>query len=154
MVDPTVSWLKLLSKGIGRLFFAKPDKIRYLVNTFMFKYLINNSRCTHLKLWLDKEQSIFSLIKNQFNIENKILLKLDIEGSEYDFLEEITENLDAFSAMVFEFHDMDQKHHLVQDFVNTCNSQFEMVHLSENPAGGYDSYKRPRNIEISLERRN
>lgn len=152
MIDPTVSGSKLLLKGIARLFFSKPDKIRYLFNALMFNYLKRSSRCVHLKLWLNKEQSIISLLKTQFKIEEKVLLKLDIEGSEYDFLEEITMNLASFSAMVFEFHDMDLKHQQVYDFLNKCSSQFKMVHLSVNPSGGYDLYGRPKNIEISLER--
>jgi len=152
MIDPTISQTKLLFKGIARLFFKKPEKIRYLINVLMFSYLIRSPRSVHMKLWLNKEQSIFKILKSQFNIENRVLLKLDIESSEYDFLEEITGNLKAFSAMVFEFHDLDKNHKKVYDFLHTCSSQFKMVHLSVNPSGGFDKYKRPRNIEVSLER--
>ncbi len=152
MIDTTVSGTKLLVKGIARLFFRKPDKLRYLINALIFNYLKRNSRCIHHKLWLNKEQSILNLARTSFNTEKKILLKLDIEGSEFDFLEEIQSNLDSFSAMVFEFHDMDQRHQQVQDFISSCSSQFQLVHLSENPSGGYDSKRRPKNIEITLER--
>ncbi|WP_375239949.1 hypothetical protein, partial [Aurantibacter sp.] len=36
MIDPTVSKWKLLIKGFTRLFFKKPDKLRYLYNTLIF----------------------------------------------------------------------------------------------------------------------
>lgn len=153
MVDPTVSAYKLIGKGLVRLFFTKPEKIRYLINALTLKLLLKSQRCVHLKLWLNKDQRILDLIKAKFNIDRRILLKLDIEGSEYDFLEEIIKNLASFNAMVFEFHDVHLKHHLVHDFIKTCNSEFKLVHLSDNPAGGYDSNNRPKNIEISLERR-
>jgi len=153
MLDPTVSSRKLLLKGIARFFFPKPEKIRYLINALLFTYLNNNSRCIHKKIFLNKEHSIIELVKSNFDEESGILLKLDIEGSEYDFLEEILQNLDAFSAMVFEFHNMNQKHNLVEDFILKCQSQFNLVYITENPSGGYDAFKRPKNIEISLERR-
>lgn len=152
MIDPTVSGSKLLLKGFVRLFFRKPEKLRYLINALLFNFLKRDSRCIHHKIWLNKEQSILDLVGNSSNTKKKILLKLDIEGSEYDFLEEIQSNLDSFSAMVFEFHDVHQRHQEVYNFISSCSSQFQLVHLSENPSGGYDSNKRPKNIEITLER--
>jgi hypothetical protein len=153
MLDPTVSKAKLLFKGVVRFFFPKPEKIRYLINALLFSYLSSSSRCVHKKIFLNKDYSILNLIKSTFDVDSGILLKLDIEGSEYDFLDEITENLNSFSAMVFEFHDMNEKHHLVEDFILKCQSHFNLVYLAENPSGGYDAYKRPKNIEITLERR-
>ena len=151
MVDPTISGSKLLIKGFARLFFKKRDKIRYIFNALLFNYLVRTERCTHLKLWLNKEQSIFSLLKTNFKIEKNILLKLDIEGSEYDLIDEIVNNQKAFKAMVFEFHDLDEKHELVLNFLKDCSSNFKMVHLNINPAGGFLNGQ-PKCIEISLER--
>ncbi|MBW2937707.1 hypothetical protein KXJ69_06285 [Aureisphaera sp. CAU 1614] len=153
MLDPTVSRRKLLFKGFARLFFSKPDKIRYLFNALIFTYLIKSSRCIHKKLFLDINHNILSLVKTTFNIDSEILLKLDIEGSEYDFLDEITKNLDSYSAMVFEFHNMHLKHPAVEDFISKCSTHFNLVYFAENPSGGYDPFKRPKNVEISLERR-
>ncbi|WP_055448717.1 FkbM family methyltransferase [Lacinutrix mariniflava] len=151
MVDPTISGSKLLIKGFARLFFKKRDKIRYIFNALLFNYLVRTERCTHLKLWLNKEQSIFSLLKTNFKIEKNILLKLDIEGGEYDLIDEIVNNQKAFKAMVFEFHDLDEKHELVLNFLKDCSSNFKMVHLNINPAGGFLNGQ-PKCIEISLER--
>jgi hypothetical protein len=151
MVDPTISGSKLMLKGFARLFFKKRDKIRYIINALLFNYLVRTTRCKHLTLWLQKEQSILTLLKSHFNIEKNILLKLDIEGSEYDFLEEIISNKAAFKAMVFEFHDLDKNHKLVYNFIKQCNTTFKMVHLSINPAGGFVNGQ-PKCIEISLEK--
>ncbi|WP_452224254.1 FkbM family methyltransferase [Lacinutrix chionoecetis] len=151
MVDPTISGPKLLLKGFARLFFRKKDKIRYIFNAFIFNYLIRTDRCKHLKLWLNKEQSILQLLKETFNIEKNVLLKLDIEGSEYELLDEIISNKHIFSAMVFEFHDLDTKHHLVLDFIKQCSTTFKMVHLNVNPSGGFVN-NLPKCIELSLEK--
>lgn len=149
MVDPTVSGLKLMFKGLARLFFKKPDKIRYLFNALIFNYLVRQKRCSHLKLWLKKPERIFKLIGNK----DKILLKLDIEGGEYDFLNEITENLNRFSGLVLEFHDVHLHHQIVYGFIKKCNTHFNLVFIGENPSGGYNTHKQPKCIEITLERK-
>jgi len=152
MVDPTVSGNALILKGLARLFFRKPDKIRYLFNALIFNYLVRQKRCSHLKLWLKKPERIFKLIEGKVNSESSILLKLDIEGGEYDFLDEIIANLNRFSALVFEFHDMHKHHQNVYDFIEACTTQFNLVFIDENPSGGYDNGQ-PKCIEISLERK-
>lgn len=153
MIDPTVSGPKLILKGLARLFFKKPDKIRYLFNALQFNYLVRTSRCKHLKLWLKQPESILKIAKETFNQNKNILLKLDIEGSEYDFLEEISAHLDCFSALVFEFHDLHKKHELLISFLESCSKQFDVVHLNINSSGGFDGEERPKCVEVTLERK-
>lgn len=153
MVDPTVSGAKLIFKGLARLFFKKPNKLRYLFNALQFNYLIRTLRCQHLKLWLKQPESILKIANSTFNHNKNILLKLDIEGSEYDFLDEVSSNLDCFSALVFEFHDLHKHHDRVYHFINSCQAQFDLVYLGINPSGGFDGKDRPKCIEITLERK-
>ncbi|WP_397362229.1 FkbM family methyltransferase [Olleya sp. R77988] len=153
MVDPTVSGPKLILKGLARFFFKKPDKIRYLFNALIFNFLIRQARCKHLKLWLNKPQKILELAKDRLKPNDTILLKFDIEGGEYDFLDEITSNLNRFSALVFEFHDLHKHNKTVHEFINSCQSQFDLVYLGINPSGGFDGENRPKCIEITLERK-
>lgn len=153
MVDPTVSGFKLILKGLARLFINKPDKIRYLFNALMFNFLINQSRCQHLKLWLNKPKQILELGKDRLKPDDTILLKFDIEGGEYDFLDEITSNLNRFSALVFEFHDLHKHHEKVYNFIKSCQSQFDLVYLGINASGGFDGNNRPKCIEVTLERK-
>lgn len=151
LVDPTVSRSKLIFKGLARFFFKKPDKIRYLFNALIFNFLINQKRCDHLKLWLKKPKLILDLAKHRLKADDKILLKLDIEGGEYDFLEEVSNNLNRFSALVFEFHDLHKRHDEVCAFLQKSTTQFDLVHLVVNPSGGFDSANRPKCIEVTLE---
>ena len=153
MVDPTVSGPKLILKGLARMFFKKPNKLRYLFNALQFNYLIRTPRCKHLKLWLKHPESILKIASDTFKQSKNILLKLDIEGSEYDFLDEITSNLDCFSALVFEFHDLHKHHDRVYNFIKSCSTQFDLVYLGINPSGGFDGESRPKCIEITLERK-
>jgi hypothetical protein len=152
MVDPTISSSKLIIKGFLRLFLKKPEKIKYLINTLIFIYLKRQSRCKHLKIWLNKPKSLFGIVKRTFQIETNILLKLDIEGSEYYFLEEIIQNLDKISAMVFEFHEVHKNHERLISFIKDCSTKFNLVYISINVAGGFEGENRPKCLELSFEK--
>ena len=153
MIDPTVSGPKLVLKGLARMFFKKPNKLRYLFNALQFNYLIRTSRCKHLKLWLKQPESILKIANDTFKQNKNILLKLDIEGSEYDFLDEVSANLDSFSALVFEFHDLHIKYEQLISFLESCSKQFDLVHLNINPSGGFDGQDRPKCVEVTLEKK-
>lgn len=152
MIDPTISRTKLLFKGIMRLFFKRSRKISYLYNTLIFWDLIYQERCKHLPIWLKKPKSILKLAKSNFGIDNNVLLKLDIEGSEYDFLEEIINHQKIFSAMVFEFHDLDKRSNLLLNFISKIKANFDLVNIEINPSGGFVN-KLPKCIEVTFERK-
>ena len=152
MVDPTVSKSKLLLKGLARLFFKKSRKLSYLYNTLMFWDLLNQKRCKHLDIWLKQPEQIFGLIQKNFGEQSAVLLKLDIEGSEYDFLEELLTRQSQINAMVFEFHDLDVKHHLLLDFIEKISNNFNLVYMEVNPSGGFVN-SLPKCIELSFERK-
>ncbi|MDR7372317.1 hypothetical protein [Flavobacterium aquidurense] len=155
MVDPTVSQAKLLLKAIMRISFFKKEKLRYLINTLVFILMLRSGRAWHVKKWLSLKNGIFDCMKeisNDFKTK-KILLKLDIEGSEYDLLDEILININLFDCMVFEFHDLDTKYLILQEFLNKCSVNFDMIHLEVNPSGGFSKFGQPKVIEFTLERR-
>lgn len=153
LVDPTVSKTKLLAKAIFRFFLLKKNKLRYLFNTLIFIYMLRSGRVKHIANWLSDKFGIIDTLKSiGINYDDKrFLLKLDIEGSEYDLLPEILSNLYLFDCMIFEFHELDKKNHLLLDFLKNCSSEFSLVHLEINPSGGYHKGV-PKNIEITLER--
>lgn len=154
-IDPTVSKSKLLLKALVRPFFGKSNKLRYLINVLNFIDLQYTGRFTHIAKWLNKDFGIFDAFKSlNLSIEKKkILLKLDIEGSEYDLLNEIVVNKECFTCMVFEFHDLDKKSDLLLDFLSNLESDFSLTSIEINPSGGFFSSNLPKNIEITLERK-
>lgn len=155
MVDPTVSTLKLSVKSILRIFLGKKEKIRYLYNTLLFIYMTRTNRCWHINKWLSNENKIFDIIAEKIKLEkeSKIILKLDIEGSEYELLNEIENNIELFSCLIFEFHDLDKKHEIAYDFIEKCCLKFDIVYIGINQVGGYDKNRRPKIIEVSLQRK-
>ncbi|MFV5686307.1 FkbM family methyltransferase [Flavobacterium sp. GB2R13] len=155
MVDPTVSRSKLLVKAILRFFLFKREKLRYFINTLIFILMLRSGRAWHVKKWLSCKTGILDSIKEKIvDFESqKILLKLDIEGSEYDLLDEILTHIHLFNCMVFEFHDLDNKHTALYDFLKKCSVHFDIIHLEVNPSGGFSKNDEPKVIELSLERR-
>jgi hypothetical protein len=152
MVDPTVSEIKLFLKGILRIFLFKKNKVKYLFNTLIFKHLLDSDRCWHVNKWLSSSNTIFDILNGNENFKSykQIILKLDIEGSEFELLNEIKENLDFFSCMVFEFHNMDKNGQIVYEFIQNCSSKFDLISIDLNPSGGFYDLKRPKNIELTL----
>ena len=155
MVDPTVSKMKLLTKSVIRIFFGKKEKLRYCVNTLVFIMMLRSGRVWHIKKWLSSKTGIFDCInEKKLNFENKkILLKLDIEGSEYDLLEEIVNHIHFFNCMIFEFHNLDERHPEFYDFLKKCSIHFDIIYLEVNPSGGFSKSGQPKVVELSLERR-
>ena len=152
MVDPTVSGFKLLGKGIARFFLKKKYKLRYLINALTFILLSNSERVVHKSLWINKKNTIFSILNDTFDKEKKehILLKLDIEGSEYDILDEVLFNLESFNTMIFEFHDLNIRNQDLIKFIEDCESQFCITALNINRSGGIHNGL-PKVIELTFE---
>ncbi len=154
MVDPTVSSIRLFSKAILRFLFFKKNKLRYLFNTLIFIYMLRSGRAFHKAKWLSSNYGIIDAIGSDvISLHGKnILLKLDIEGSEYDLLSEIETNKSLFNCMVFEFHDLDKKANELLEFLEKCSNEFTLTHLEINPSGGFSNQGLPKNIEITLEK--
>ena len=66
---------------------------------------------------------------NKTNNQN-IFLKIDIEGSEYRFLDDIIKNEDRITGMVIEFHDCDIHLEKIERFIS--NSGLNLVHIHAN----------------------
>ena len=62
--------------------------------------------------------------------KKSIFLKIDIEGSEYRFLDSILENEDRIVGMVIEFHDCDLHLNTIVNFINKFN--LKLVHIHAN----------------------
>ena len=70
---------------------------------------------------------IFSNIKS-----NKIIFKCDIEGSEYEIVDEILKHQDRIDVMAFEFHWVDKNTNLFVEKINKILNFFSIVHIHGN----------------------
>jgi len=77
----------------------------------------------------ENELSFLSVIENK---GNNIFLKCDIEGSEYDILNDILIHTKLFSGIVIEFHDIQDNFKLneMANFVSKLDQKLVHVHIN------------------------
>jgi hypothetical protein len=83
----------------------------------------------------------------------EIFLKLDIEGSEYRILHDVTEFADRIDAMVIAFHDIDIMADSFDDAVETMRRHFHIVHVHGNNRGGVSPAGFPNVLEVTFQNR-
>ena len=144
-------WIKFFIKRflsilIGRLY-APYNAITTYTNFLHFfrdravlfyeKIGTEEENCTNLKKTIER-------IK-----EKPIFLKIDIEGYEYEILDEIILNSQFLSGMVIEFHNTSDHIAEIKNFIN--NFELKLVHIHSNN-NRIDEQGNPRAIEMSFAR--
>jgi hypothetical protein len=81
--------------------------------------------------------------------EKPIFFKIDIEGYEYQILDEIILNSELLSGMVIEFHNIYDHIDEIRTFIN--NFELTLVHVHPNN-NRIDDQGNPRAIEMSFAR--
>ena len=99
----------------------------------------------------DDEISFKNLLQDK---GSDIFLKCDIEGSEYDILDDIIINTKSFSAIVMEFHDINDpiKFNELSNFISKIDQKLVHVHINNYTyleVGNGQSYV-PSVIELSF----
>jgi FkbM family methyltransferase len=92
--------------------------------------------------------SLDSIMK-QRDPSDAILLKIDIEGWEYEILDQIVQWQDSFSGIVIEFHDVDTSKAKIQRFLDGLR-QMRVVWIHGNNLGGTDTVGDPVVLEMAL----
>lgn len=150
-----ISFKRLIKTGFNSLKFRSPIPLT--------EYFIFLAKCAHLKfhrsrfikLFLRAEQSngAISLSDVMANYEDlhTIFLKMDIEGSEYDCLNEIIGHAKIFSGVVIEFHDLDSRYEEFAEFIDGMkNKGFNLDHIHANNYSGITRTEIPNIVEVSL----
>lgn len=83
-----------------------------------------------------------------FDDGKTVFLKVDIEGSEYDILDQIAAVSDRLSGLAIEFHDVPDHLPRILDFVDRFD--LEIVHAHANNYTGVDGDGCPLAIELSF----
>lgn len=111
--------LKLLNSWLD---FIKP-------NPFRVKYLK-----ARIGKNLEKNEISLGGIISKFRIKDKqnVLLKVDIEGSEYEIIEEIVFYNQYFSGVIIEFHELHSKSKLFKEKLELLKTKFLIEHVHFN----------------------
>ena len=142
LYDYTVNhilFIKIIVKYIRRIitFRTKIDNlvhsIKNYINFIKFKNkpnvkLFKNKVVKNIKENIDiKLDQILSNIKGTNN-----LLKIDIEGSEYEIIDDILSNSSIINMLVIEFHWINNKNQIFIDSVKNLKNKFDIIHIHPN----------------------
>jgi len=112
-------------------------------NNHVLRYIAryNTEHRNYLTVSLEK-------IFNKFNKKNCVFLKLDIEGNEYDILDEIIKVENFISGLVIEFHNIDRHINEISFFIKKL--QLTLVHIHSNNDYVNDKNNNPTTIEMTF----
>ena len=90
------------------------------------------------------------MIKDRASWGFVLFFKIDIEGSEYRILEELTEFQASICGVVIEFHDFDLNLNRVEEFIKNFN--LHLTHIHPNNYGMTDSNGDATVVEMTFEK--
>lgn len=161
------------SAGVGNLIKFEEDCLqKYKIKSFLCDFnniknpkIINNFDFTRKKIAsFDSEENLTlnSWIKSKIKKKGEFILKIDIEGSEYETLLNIDqENLKRTRILIVEFHTLrNLRNKAFYDIYNSLISRlqnfFYIVHLHPNNAGKnikIHNYEVPDLLEVTFVRK-
>lgn len=115
-------------------------KIRFIKS---YRQFFSNDQTCHLKnrivgeVRLESDLSVLNTVEDlKFDCN---LLKIDIEGFEYEVLPYLIEHLPKFFCMCIEFHDVSQNSAQFLKMVSAIGSTHSIVHTHINNAGRFEA---------------
>ena len=110
------------------------DRIKYL-NQYRSFLKLKNVFFFKKKIAYPIKQKIDTDIKKVFSrIEKKgeVILKSDIEGSEYEIIDQILKYSDRIKMSIIEFHWLDKKEEIFLESIKKLQEHFEIIHIHGN----------------------
>ena len=154
--DHTVNkkfWIERFKKDILHFFLFKKIRLRKIISIFKYYDYINffKNKNKHYELKIsdknikNKEITINEILKDHDNL----ILKIDIEGDEYNILNQILKNSKKINALLIEFHDIQKNMHLIKKFIEQSN-KLKLVHIHANNYQCIDKDLDPSVIELTF----
>jgi hypothetical protein len=82
-----------------------------------------------------------------------IVVKMDVEGAEYDILEPLLEFQTAIVGIIVEFHNLDTRYDAFTGLIGKCQQHFDITHLHANNCDAVTINALPKVLEATLMRR-
>ena len=153
--DDTVSLFFFVRKtfnGLVKLVLFRESKSNFLARFWRlkeyFSFWVRNPKNSHHQIHMNKES--FKKVLSGFPNESMIGLKVDIEGSEWEILDEITQNKSRFEFLLIEIHDFDKHVDQLRKFLFDLAGSFMIAHLHANNFETLGSNGFPRVFEMTL----
>jgi len=153
--DHTVNeefWNKRFKKNLIDLLKFKKLNIKKITDIFKhyeYRSFFKNKNNHYIKkVVLNKknrnEVSIKQILSNQKNI----ILKVDIEGDEYNLLNKINKEYKKINLLIIEFHKVSKNINKIKKFI--LSKKFKIIHIHANNFGSIDKNSNPNVLEITL----
>jgi len=116
-----------------------------------FKIIKTNKGPNHYEKFIGREHNKVSLINTLSNLpmnKKNIFLKIDIEGSEYEILNEIIESSSLFTGLIIEFHSVQKNIEFIENFIKYFN--LKLIHIHINNYGMLENENQPSVLELSF----
>ncbi len=160
--DHSVTLTNLFKKMIKRYKNLKPFVFRILVCTRYFRDFVVLKK-QHIKKKITKngssenfeEISLSEIFKEfVFDSKRKVILKIDIEGSEFDIIEQVTEFSNQIMLLIIEFHEILMNQDKVKIYLELLNSKFLLIHTHANNFGEINNFGLPNVCEFTFLNKN
>jgi len=154
--DHTVNkkfWIKRFKKDIVHFFLLKKLRLRKIINIFKYYDYINffKNRNEHYELKIsnydikNKEITVNKIL----NDHNNLILKVDIEGDEYNILKQILNNSKKINTLLIEFHDIQKNMNMIKNFIDH-SSDLKLIHIHGNNNSCVNKNADPNIIELTF----
>ena len=154
--DHTVNslfWKKKFISDFFNFFLLKKLSIWKINNIFKFiDYLLFfKDKNAHFRLKLGKKNINNKQINIRKILNNKknVLLKVDIEGDEYEILNHIKSNSNKINCLIIEFHEVKKNLRKINNFAKTLKN-LKSIHIHGNNVKKIDNHGYPYSIECTF----
>ena len=77
-------------------------------------------------------------------------MKIDIEGSEYEILDQIISIQDRIQGLIIEFHDVSKNLDIIENFLEKIKDYLNLVHIHANNYSVKNVNQFPEALELSI----
>jgi len=157
LFDKSVSFIQILKLSLKNIFHF-PNIYPFLNSLqaiFTYHVFFNQKNVFFYPYFVGREVDNESLsLKNCFDLikcaKDGLVVKIDIEGSEYRILDDLIFLKDFIDVLIIEFHDVDIHIDKIHKFVDDFS--FSIAHLHVNNYSNPDIYGLPKDIEVTFQR--
>ena len=149
-------FLLRLYKSIKRIFYFKSSFKNTSIKTKeLLKYLrLKSSRILHYKKKISNDRLPLSKNLNEcilnINYPGKIMLKIDIEGDEYEVLQDINLYSEKVHTLIVEFHELDINLNKFEKLIKKIQKKYYIIHIHGNNVSGVCKNKLPKTLEVTF----
>ena len=151
-------WLSKFKKDLFKFLCFKIFKPKKLYKMFQFiDFLIFFKINKNNKFFLkkvgnkkDNEITFRDIISNKCKNKKNIFLKIDIEGFEYEILDDIINLKNLLQGVVIEFHNISKNVSKITKFINNIKPDLYLVHIHGNNYSVKEKNKDPEAIELTF----